>query len=121
MAYVRGDYTYASDLNEFRSEMSAMFLNKVVLAHGLEIPVDIMQILKSLTDEQIYNHDIQVAYWNHDDEEDSSLGKWRVQIWQMKEERTTFALHIKLDDVDEDGKDYKFYYLYLDRPSTSND
>lgn len=119
MARVCGNDTYVSDLNEFRNEMSAMFLNKVVLTHGLEIPVEIMQILKSLTDEQIQHHDIEVAYWNHDDEEDSSLGKWKIQIWQMKEERPMFALHIKLDDEDEDGNDYKFYYLHLN-PSVNN-
>lgn len=120
MAYVYGDNMYVSDMTEFRKEISAMFLNKVVLVHGLEIPVDIMQVLKSLTDEQIYGHDIQVTYWNHDDEQDSSLGKWRIQIWQMKENSPTFALHIKLDDIDEDGKDYKFYYLKLNPPSSSN-
>jgi hypothetical protein len=113
MKDIRGNDIYVSDLDEFRSEMSAMFLNKVVLAHGIEIPVDIMQVLKSLTDEQIYHHDIQVSYWSHENEPESSIGNWNMRLWQMKAKNPEFTLSIKLDSPNEDGKDYEVYYLYL--------
>ncbi len=113
MVEIDGNNVYVSDLNEFRSEMSAMFLNKVVLAHGIEAPVDIMQFLKTLTDEQIYHHDIDVSYWSHENDPDCHIGDWNMQIWQMKDEWPSFRINLKLDAPDDNGKDYVTYGLYL--------